>query len=457
MKETEKRNAFLIFSFFKKIKWGFYSANKTLLFFLFYIVCTCLALGDFLNTPAIKIRSEVFSKIYLSFSKPVSEFSKKYGIASLVPALRTFFLRTAHLEQNSAWDNFYYTDFEVPMQKEPDETDALKKNEAAIARLTADISELETKLTSLKNILNELRKTGVKTEKNEKLQEENKKNVPLTESLEAVNLEKENNIKEKLPERGEESALNKKDESAEGNAPPVVPEEGKKTHYAYTKENPLRILMIGDSQMRSIAGGFMRLTGENSSVSVTEISVPSSGFVRSDYYNWLKKLTAVFAENKNTPFDIAVIFLGMNDYQNFYGTDGKILIRETPQWEQAYTDKIKKHLDILFANTKKVYWLGMPIVRNKVYNEDLSYIEKIQIKIASHYSEENLIRFSLSNTAPGAGVPYTDTVKTPTGTKIKLMRDDGTHYTISGGEYIMQSFLNLLYAHWNLEPAEKIE
>jgi len=89
-----------------------------------------------------------------------------------------------------------------------------------------------------------------------------------------------------------------------------------------------------------------------------------------------------YKERKNEPYDIAVIFLGMNDYQNFYADNGKVLVKETEDWESAYRDKIKTHLDILSANTKKVYWLGMPIVRNKIYNAQLLYIEDLHKKIA---------------------------------------------------------------------------
>ena len=210
--------------------------------------------------------------------------------------------------------------------------------------------------------------------------------------------------------------------------------------------------MIGDSQMHSIAAGFLRLTGQNSSIRVKEISVHSSGFIRSDYYNWPKKLKNVFAESKNEPYDIAVIFLGMNDYQNFYADNGKVLVKETEDWESAYRDKIKTHLDILSANTKKVYWLGMPIVRNKIYNAQLLYIEDLHKKIALEYSETMLQKISLSSIVPGDGVPYSDTVKTSDGKKINLMKDDGHHYTVSGGEYVMKPFLELLYKDWDLEP-----
>lgn len=425
MKKTEIQKNFL--PFLKKIKWGFYSANNVFFFFLICITLIFLLLSASLHSAVLKIENKYLKEIYSAVTKPLSDFSAKYGIDSVIPKIRNTFLSAAKLTDNANWDNFYYADTnETAVHPESEET-PFPDTQADADRLAQNIAELETKLEFLKDTLSELKKAS---------------------SRQPFDIAPHTSTEEKLPAEGSPKEEIAEDKTAESSSPEMLD----KHIYTYTKEKPLRVLMIGDSQMRSIAGGFMRLVGETSPIKITEVSVPSSGFVRGDYYNWPKKLQSIFAENKNTPFDIAIIFLGMNDYQNFYDGEGNILVKETPEWEAAYSEKIKKHLDILFSHTKKVYWLGMPVVRNKVYNADLSYIEKIQKKIASYYTAEQLIRFSLSGAAPGEGVPYTDTVQTAEGKKIKLMRDDGTHYTISGGEYIMTSFLELLYTHWDIEP-----
>ena len=305
----------------------------------------------------------------------------------------------------------------LPAESKPEDVAAVKKM----------VDELEVKLENINTVLDRLKDI-------EQARVAELEKIRLTQKM--LELRKED-IFETAVKEGESN---------------VEQAEAPKKVYTYNTERPLRILMIGDSQMHSIAAGFLRLTGQNSSIRVKEISVHSSGFIRGDYYNWPKKLKNVFEESQNEPYDIAVIFLGMNDYQNFYADNGKVLVKETEDWESAYRDKIITHLDVLFANTKKVYWLGMPVVRDKIYNAQLLYIEDLQKKIASEYSSIILNKFSLSSIAPGEGVPYTDTLKTAEGKKIRLMKDDGHHYTVSGGEYIMQPFLELLYKDWDLEP-----
>ena len=441
--KIKKINAGLSFKIKLKDKKSiFYSANKALSFFLLCIFLFMLLLGKSLDDFSSKIKNPYAADVFKTAVKPVSELSQKLKLDNLIPSARIFFLRYAGLEGLSDWDSFYYMDSAELIHRErllalENLGEAIDKSQSDVlpaeskpedvAAVKKMIDELEAKLENVNTVLDKLK--DIEQARIAELEK-----IRLTQKM--LELRKEDIFKTAVKE-------------VESN---VDQAEAPKKVYTYNTEKPLRILMIGDSQMHSIAAGFLRLTGQNSSISVKEISVHSSGFIRSDYYNWPKKLKNVFEESQNEPYDIAVIFLGMNDYQNFYADNGKVLVKETEDWESAYRDKIITHLDVLFANTKKVYWLGMPVVRDKIYNAQLLYIEDLQKKIASEYSSIILNKFSLSSIAPGEGVPYTDTLKTAEGKKIRLMKDDGHHYTISGGEYIMQPFLELLYKDWDLEP-----
>lgn len=439
VKKNEKDNLY----YAKKKTCGNYSVNQTFIFFVILLFFVCIMLGKTLESSALRIRSKYVSNILVPAVKPISDFSVKYGLDSVIPKLRFLFLSYAKLENEAAWDSFYYMNEEMEEQNNflVEYGKELTKERDLTNKLALELAELEEKILKIK-------KLKLKIENNHE-----NINVNSENNLVSANDDKleifSNKIQEEQILKNKKTFSSDKDEQAEN-----VKDFSELQTHKYNCKNPLRVLMVGDSQMRSIAGGLKRLIGQNLSIHVTEITIHSSGFVRGDYYNWLKKLKTVFSENQKTPFDVVVIFLGMNDYQNFYGAGGKVLVRETPEWEAAYCGKIRKHLEILLANTKKVYWLGMPVVRNKVYNEEVSYIEKVQKKLSEEYSDNNLLRFSLSEQAPGKNVPYTDVIQTSDGKKIKLMREDGVHYTISGGEYLMKPFLNLLYEHWDLEPLE---
>lgn len=217
----------------------------------------------------------------------------------------------------------------------------------------------------------------------------------------------------------------------------------------YSAEHPLRILMFGDSQMQGIAGGMLRLIGDDPRIIIDEISVHSSGFIRSDYYNWKSKLRTVL-KSTIPPYDTAIMFLGMNDIQNFY-KESVLLERKSTEWESAYRQKMREHIDIVLEFVPNVYWLGMPCVRQSSYNADLRYLDILQSSVANSYSPEKVHRVLLSEIFPGENNPYRETARTELDAMIRIMKSDGIHYTFSGGEFIMRPVFNNIKKTYHID------
>ena len=209
---------------------------------------------------------------------------------------------------------------------------------------------------------------------------------------------------------------------------------------------PLRLFFFGDSQMRSIAAGMTRALGSDTSIAVRELSVPSSGFLRSDYYNWPQKLEAIFADQKDGErFDAAVIFLGMNDYQDMWTTGGIILTAGSPEWEEVYRKMVKVHLDTALASVPRLYWLGLPVVRSAAYNEKMQYLNAVHDSVAEEYDSKKLVRISLKGLVEQYGTGYIGAIKPEGSAWIPLIQGDGIHYTVEGGEYLMKHFIDRLH------------
>lgn len=220
----------------------------------------------------------------------------------------------------------------------------------------------------------------------------------------------------------------------------------------HSAQTPLRMLFFGDSQMHSIAAGMARALGADGSVTVEELSVHSSGFLRSDYYNWPQKLEAVFTAQKDgTRFDAAVAFLGMNDYQDMWAADGIILIAGSPEWEEVYRKMVRAHLDIVLRFVPRLYWLGLPTVRKTVYDEKIRYLDTVHRSIAEEYDPKKLVKISLKEFVAEYGTGYIGSIKPDGGSRIPLMQADGVHYTIEGGEYLMKKFIERLHRDYVFE------
>ncbi len=209
----------------------------------------------------------------------------------------------------------------------------------------------------------------------------------------------------------------------------------------HSADNPLRVYVFGDSQAYSIGIGLSRLAGRNSSIDVDYLSVHSSGFIRQDYFSWEQKLTDTFSE---AAYDAGIVVMGMNDYQNFWADDGTVAVKETPFWEEAYKEKCRAIIDTALMYLPKVYWIGMPLVKNSVYSGHLAYIESVQRSLAEEYSPDVLAYVSLRDVIPGRGEPYTDILVTSDGKQFRIMSDDGTHFTVEGGQLAMKPVFDLL-------------
>ena len=209
----------------------------------------------------------------------------------------------------------------------------------------------------------------------------------------------------------------------------------------HSSENPLRVYVFGDSQVYSLGNGLARLAGRNSSLDVDYLPVQSSGFIRQDYFSWRQKLADTFSE---TPYDAGIVMMGMNDYQNFWTDSGAVAVTDTPFWEAAYKEKCRAIIDVALMYLNKLYWLGMPQVKNAAYAGHLAYIESVQRSLAEEYSPERLVYVSLKDAVPGRGKSYTDVLVTEAGKQVRVMSDDGTHFTVEGGQLAMLPVFNML-------------
>lgn len=216
----------------------------------------------------------------------------------------------------------------------------------------------------------------------------------------------------------------------------------------YSVENPLKLYIFGDSQISSLGVGFDRLTKNIAAIKTDHLGIISSGFIRDEYYNWSAKLADV--ASKNT-YDAAIFMLGMNDNIDFVGDEGTTVLRGTKEWEDYYTKRCCALLDEMITEFPRIYWLGMPKTKSKKYDDHLIYIDTIHKKIAKMYDPTVLIRVSVRNIFPGKDEKYRDNNYFPNGDVLRVMGDDGIHFTISGGQWVMESLYQKIITDFEFE------
>lgn len=371
-----------------------YSKNQTVVYTAIFLCAVAVFIPNKITHFSSQLKNQYTKNIIQAVSQPMVDFAQMLPFSAFFANARKNVLTVCGVQNDYHWDNFYYTE----------------KNALTVAACSDGNGDIDKA-----HALPEMQTGDAHTFSPSALLAEKAKALPENNSLLVA-------------------------------------------HYDYTKEHPLRILFAGDSQMQSIAEGFKRNIGTESAFEAIDLAVVSSGFIRTDYYNWPAKFTALFkeVENEEKPFDVVVLLLGMNDYQNFFDGNGKLFRFGTDEWIAAYIEKIKTVMNILQSSVKKVYWLGLPAVKSPSLNADITAVENAQIKAMAALADTNVQRISLRELISGGSSVYTDQVQTADGKRIQLMREDGTHYSLAGGSFVMSEIEKYFYFDFNIEKYKSI-
>ena len=141
---------------------------------------------------------------------------------------------------------------------------------------------------------------------------------------------------------------------------------------------PFRILIIGDSFI-AVWGGVGEILEKEllnyKDVAVLRKGKVSSGLSRPDYFNWNLKtyeLISQFGPN------IVIIMIGLNDAQTLTTSEGRAIVAYgTEVWNQKYAERVSELLDIFEENNIIVFWIGLPVMREKIYSGRMSNLNAI--------------------------------------------------------------------------------
>jgi len=193
----------------------------------------------------------------------------------------------------------------------------------------------------------------------------------------------------------------------------------------FPEQNRYRLYVFGDSLGDGIWAGLYRAFNPDGNMDIVKKSRVSTGFVRTDYYDWNKKITGILAAEK---VHIAVIMVGANDMQPIRAS-GKWHKVGTPEWRKLYANRIDKFIKQLKGSNAAVYWVGLPIMRAPKHNAAMEVMNEIfrerafinGIKFVDTYNgfADQFGRYS----AFGPDL---------TGQVGRLRANDGVHFTIRG-------------------------
>lgn len=132
-------------------------------------------------------------------------------------------------------------------------------------------------------------------------------------------------------------------------------------------ENARTVLVVGDFLAGGLADGLKQAFSASPGVRIEDRASGSSGFVRSDFYNWSVEITPIIEEEKPA---VVVVMLGSNDRQSLYIVD-----RNEPVRSEAWLKEYEKRVIALANAVRKkripLVWVGMPSFKNRKSTLDM--------------------------------------------------------------------------------------
>lgn len=197
---------------------------------------------------------------------------------------------------------------------------------------------------------------------------------------------------------------------------------------------PERVLIIGDSMMRVTAHASTLAFEKHAGVEIKSETSLGSGLARLDAYDWMEKVDTLVAEFKP---DMSVVWFGTNDNQGMQ-TDAGIITPDDQAWEVEYARRVGVVMDKLTAlKGSQVYWLELPVMRDKNVNAFVDLLNKIA---KTEAEKRPAVTFFPTRGLLGRKKDaYSPNVMGPDG-KMTVLRDpDGIHLSRPGANRVAEA------------------
>ena len=124
---------------------------------------------------------------------------------------------------------------------------------------------------------------------------------------------------------------------------------------------PLRVFIGGDSIVRDAGDAFLQIAGGSPLFETTLHYENATGLTRPDFYDWPAALTEDMATHRP---EVAFIMFGGNDSQGLIAPDGSTYPGPSDAgWRAEYARRVGAVMDLLRADDRIVFWIGLPPMR----------------------------------------------------------------------------------------------
>lgn len=211
------------------------------------------------------------------------------------------------------------------------------------------------------------------------------------------------------------------------------------SNYIPTRKQTYDMVIMGDVLGTGLWAGMNRFVETEDRVTVTGRIQENSGLARPKLYNWAKAADKLL---ESRPFDIAAIMLGANDARDINGPEG-FLRFGSEDWRKAYGDQIRNLLSVLKKRRVAVYWIGVPPMSRKSYDDSMKVIASVERQIMA---QTGVRYIDLRQLLADADDNYTNRGDDGTGSVVRLRSRNGVKFIAAGNDRLAVELMKLVKA-----------
>jgi S-formylglutathione hydrolase FrmB len=199
------------------------------------------------------------------------------------------------------------------------------------------------------------------------------------------------------------------------------------------------ILIVGDSFMVEGFGPVLeRELRKIPELEVKRVFKSATGLCRPDFFDWFSFMEGLLEENAP---ELVVISLGANDTQDIVTEDRTRHMVATEGWNEVYAERVKRILDMAGDSGATVFWVGLPIMGKKLYNQRVNNLNSV---VAGACADAlNCRYFDTWDIMADPDGEFTAFRTMPDGKHERIRAKDSIHLTELGGEILVEAFLQI--------------
>jgi hypothetical protein len=207
-----------------------------------------------------------------------------------------------------------------------------------------------------------------------------------------------------------------------------------------TADAPLRVYIGGDSIIRDAGDAFLNIASESPLFETSLHYENATGLTRPDFYDWPAAFERDMAEHQP---EVAFILFGGNDSQGLVGADGRTHPGPgDPGWREEYARRVGAVMDVLRAEDRIVFWIGLPPMRDGGFDRRAGVMNAIYEEEASRRPWMTYLDTrSIFGDDDGE---YVERKPDADGELVDLRQEDGVHLSQPGATRLARVMLDLI-------------